>query len=141
MATPRPECRTNGPRGACALIASIPPDARDELILPLNSPDFTSRDRFPARKGAFHPENGRPISSGVLHERLGVATPPLGVAHERRGVRHAPFMEAGQTFGVLHPRRGVVHPPFGAAPHFPEGTPRRIHGRPRSRHGAPRLRQ
>jgi hypothetical protein len=88
MTKGRPECRTNAPRGACALIWPITPDARDDLVLPPKSPHFASRDRFPARKDAFPPENRRPISFGVLHERLGVATPPLGVAHERRGVLH-----------------------------------------------------
>jgi hypothetical protein len=106
-----------------------------------NRPILPSRDRFLAWNGAFPPENSRPISSGVLHERLGVATPPSGVAHERRGVLHGPLMDAGPPAGVLHHRLGVAHPPFGAAPHFPEGTPRRIHGRPRRKHGAPRLRQ
>jgi hypothetical protein len=38
----RPRCRTNAPRGACAPIWAIKPDARDELVVPPNSTDFPS---------------------------------------------------------------------------------------------------
>lgn len=124
--------------GGRAPFPTVPPGACLAFLfpspLPMQPPGAVSRfggGIVPGLKAA-------PIWRGVLHGRGGVATPPLGVSHERRGVAAPPV-------GVLHERRGVALPPVGvatprsgAAPHFPEGTPRPVHGTPRRTHGAPR---